>query len=130
MALRDQAGPEEAPDRGLVVDHQHAQRRAGGHQERLRRSMGRSWRGTGRVKGEDCPLPVRPIAGGDGAAHGLDEAAADGEPQAGARPASVGGMDAIELVEDTIEIGGGNPLALIDDLERDDSRLPAVPAGG
>ncbi len=77
---------EEAPDRRLVVDDQHAQRRAGGHQS-ASSARGRSWRGTGKVKVKTAPRPIRPIAGGDGAAHGLDEAAADGKAQARCRPA-------------------------------------------
>ena len=54
MALRREAGPEEAPDRGLVIDHQHAQRRAGGHHGAAS-AIGGPSRGTGNIKVKTAP---------------------------------------------------------------------------
>ncbi len=50
----------------------------------------------------------------------LDDAAADGEAEAGAALlASVGGLDLLEAVEDGVELVGGDAAAFVDDLEED-----------
>ena len=56
----------------------------------------------------------------DGATVLLDDAAADGEAQAGAAfLAGVGGLDLLEAVEDGVELVGGDAAAFVDDLEED-----------
>ena len=56
----------------------------------------------------------------DGAAVLLDDAAADGETEAGAALlAGVGGLDLLEAVEDGVELVGGDAAAFVDDLEED-----------
>ena len=58
--------------------------------------------------------------GPDGAAVLLDDAAADGEAEAGAALlARVGGLDLLEAIEDGVEFVGGDAAALVDDLEED-----------
>ena len=50
----------------------------------------------------------------------LDDAAADGEAEAGAALlAGVGGLDLLEAVEDGVELVGGDAAAFVDDLEED-----------
>ena len=50
----------------------------------------------------------------------LDDAAADGEAEAGAALlAGVGGFDLLEAVEDAVELVGGDAAAFVDDLEED-----------
>src|SRR6516162_5849771 len=63
--------------------------------------------------GEDGPATVRPVAGANGPAHGLDEAAADGKPEAGAGAAAIGGMDPVELVEDPLQILRRDAIPLV-----------------
>ena len=58
--------------------------------------------------------------GPDGAAVLLDDAAADGEAEAGAALlAGVGWLDLLEAIEDGVELIGGDAAAFVDDLEED-----------
>ena len=57
--------------------------------------------------------------------HRLDEASADGEAEAGSGAAAVGAADAVELVEDVLQVGRRNAWALIDNLQVDLCRSPA-----
>src|SRR5271154_6214658 len=68
-------------------------------------------------------------AGGPDAAAVLgDDAAADGEAEAGAaHGAGVGGVDLVEALEDALELVGGDAAALIADL---DFGLVGVDAAG
>src|SRR5665213_4244741 len=76
------------------------------------------------LDGEDG-APAIAIAGGDGAAHRLDEAAADSEAEPGAGALPVLRMNAIEFVEDALEIGDRNTLSLVLDAEHDGGAFPA-----
>ena len=50
----------------------------------------------------------------------LDDAAADGEAEAGAALlAGVGGLDLLEAIEDAVELVGGDAAAFVDDFEED-----------
>ena len=50
----------------------------------------------------------------------LDDAAADGESEAGAALlAGVGGFDLLEAIEDGVELVGGDAAAFVGDLEED-----------
>ena len=58
--------------------------------------------------------------GPDGAAVLLDDAAADGEAEAGAALlAGIGGLNLLESVEDGVELIGGDAAALVGDFEQD-----------
>src|SRR5882757_5495189 len=58
--------------------------------------------------------------GPDGARVLLDDAAADGEAEAGAAfLAGVGGLDLLEAIEDAVELVGGDAAAFVDDFEED-----------
>src|SRR5207237_6565118 len=54
------------------------------------------------------------IAGLDRAAHGLDEAAANGKPEAGPCPSAVPGVHAVELVENVLQILRRNAATLVE----------------
>src|SRR5438128_417011 len=64
---------------------------------------------------EDRPRPSRSIGGADRPAHGFHKAAANHEAKPGSRAPAVGGFDAIEFVEDSLEIGRRDPVSLIGD---------------
>ena len=67
-------------------------------------------------RGAGAEVALRP----DGAAVLLDDAAADGEAEAGAALlAGVGGFDLLEAVEDGVELVGGDAAAFVDDFEED-----------
>src|SRR5437763_11233260 len=55
----------------------------------------------------------------------LDKAAADRQPESGARAAAVLGLDAVEFVEDPFEVARRDARALVDDLDSD--RLVLAP---
>jgi hypothetical protein len=57
--------------------------------------------------------------------HRLEEAAGDGKAEPGARPHPVALGDAMELVEDALEVGGRDALAFVEDAQLDE---PAVAA--
>ncbi len=66
--------------------------------------------------GADADVALRP----DGAAVLLDDAAADGQAEAGAAfLAGVGGFYLLEAVEDAVEFVCGDAAAFVDDLEHD-----------
>ena len=73
-----------------------------------------------------APLPVGAVGRRDRAVHGLDEAARDREPEAGAGAHLVALLRAVELVEDAAPVGRRNAVALVEDLQRD--RIPVAPA--
>ena len=83
-----QARAQEAQDRRLVIDHQHAQR--AGVMPSPHGSAGRLRRAAGSVMVNTAPRPVGAVGGGDRAAHRLDEAAADRQAEPGAGAAAVG----------------------------------------
>src|SRR5712675_472292 len=63
--------------------------------------------------GAEAEVALRP----DGAAVLLDDAAADGEAEAGAALlAGVGGLDLLEAVEDAVELVGGDAAAFVDNF--------------
>ena len=72
--------------------------------------------------GEHRPRPIDTVAGDDGAAHRLDEAAADRKPEAGAGAHAVALSHTMELVEDALELLRRDALALVDDAQSDASR--------
>ena len=118
VALGAEAGAQQAADRRLVVDDEDADG-GGGHAACPRRARGGGRQGDG----EDGAGAVGAVAGGDRAAHGLDEAAADREAEAGAGAHPVALLRAVELVEDLLDLVGRDALALVDR-----SRAPAPPA--
>ena len=79
---------------------------------------GSLWNGHG--DDEDGTLPVRTIGGDERAAHRLDEAARDGKPKAGARLNLILFIGAMKLLEDTIDLLGGDPPALVGNFQFDE----------
>ena len=69
--------------------------------------------------GEHRARAVGAVAGGDGAAHRLDEAAADRKAQPGARALRSAPLHAVELVEDALEVAGRNAGAFVEHLQQD-----------
>src|SRR4029079_16350807 len=59
----------------------------------------------------------------DAAAHGRDEAARDEEPEPCAARAARG-LGAVELREDVLALGFGDPPALVDDADLDAAAAP------
>ena len=55
--------------------------------------------------------------------HGFDETAADRKAQPGSRHAAVGGLGAIEFVEDVRKIVGWKPRTFVFDRQRDARRI-------
>ena len=84
--------------------------------------------GTGSVMVKTAPLRVAAVVGDDRAAHGLDEAAADGKAEAGAGALPVGGLHAIEFVEDAFEIVRRNAVAFVAASQAAHDRPRAAPA--
>src|SRR6185437_12974383 len=76
--------------------------------------------------GEDGAWPVAAVGGQNGAPHRFDEAARDGEAEAGAGADLVSLAGAVELVENALPVLGRNAVALVDDLE--DFDVPVAPA--
>src|ERR1051326_9609846 len=85
----------------------------------LHRAPGRNRHG--KLDGENCTFAITPIIGVDGASHRRNEAAADGEPQAGTGALTITGANAVKLIEYAVDFRGRNSLAFIQDL--DDNRL-------
>src|SRR5262245_7889795 len=69
---------------------------------------------------------VGSVCGQDRAAHRLDEAARDGEPEAGARAHMVAFARPVELVENVLEVMRRYSLALVQDLDRNPIALLAA----
>src|SRR5580693_10772289 len=69
---------------------------------------------------QHCTGAIAPVAGDDPSAERLDKAAADRQTETGAGTPAVLGLDAIEFVEDALEIGGRYPGPLIDHLDLDE----------
>src|SRR5260221_5082856 len=91
----------------------------------LRRLLGHGLGARGRkADGEHGAAAVAAVAGADGAAERFDEAAADGKAEPGAGALPVLGVDAIELVEDTLEVLLRHDLSFIHELDQ----VPAVVA--
>src|SRR5439155_24839714 len=84
-------------------------------------ALGRPWRLTGRQREAEQRAATRPGLAPDAAAVGLDDGAADREPQAGAAARA----DAVELVEDLLLLPGGQAGAAVGDLH-DDLVAPAM----
>src|ERR1700722_10446521 len=68
-------------------------------------------------QGEDGAAPICPIGGGDGAAHGRGEAAADGKAQT--RTGLTARREAGGAIEDGLERRGGDAVALVADRDLD-----------
>ncbi len=83
----------------------------------LRRPLGADERR--QLDGEDGARSVGAVAGGDRAVHRLDEATADRKAKAGAGTPAIGGTNAIELVEDVLQIDGRNARAFVHHLHAD-----------
>ena len=113
VALRGKAHAQQLADRRLVVDDQDLQRR-GAH---AAVSSFFAAAGIGSRMVNTAPLRSVRFAAVDRAVHRLDEAARDGEPEAGAGAHLVALGDAMELVEDALEIGGRNAVAFVEDLQ-------------
>ena len=81
--------------------------------------------GTGSVIVNTAPEPVGAVGRRDRAVQGLDEAARDGQAQAGAGAHLVALLHAVELVEDALEVGRGNAVALVEHLQDEPGADPA-----
>src|SRR5206468_2503370 len=80
---------------------------------------------------EDRTRPVGAVGGADAAMHGLDEASGDGQAEAGARAHPIALLDAVELLEDALQIIDGNAATLVENLNADGARVaPAADADG
>ena len=77
-----------------------------------------------------APLRSVRLAADDGAVHRLDEAARDGEPEAGAGADLVGLLRAVELVEDVLEIVRRNAASFVEHAQADRVRRCASPECG
>src|SRR5215469_13851664 len=77
--------------------------------------------------GEDGPGAVGPVPGANGPPHGLDEAAADGKPEAGPGAAAIRGMHPVELVEDPLQILWRDAVPLVQHLKDDPVGRPLAP---
>ena len=119
-ALRGEAGAQQPADRRLVVDDEDAD---GGGAHAACSARGPA---AGRVTVKTAPGPVGAVAGDDGAAHRLDEAAADRKAEAGAGAHAVALLHAVELVEDALELVRRDALALVDDAQSDAARAGAA----
>ncbi len=85
----------------------------------------------GRVMVNTAPGRSVRFAAADRAVQGLDEAARDGQAQPGARAHLVALLHAVELVEDALEVAGGNAVAFVQDLQPDAVAVaPALNADG
>ena len=112
IAFGAEAGLEQAADRRLVIDDEDTDRMRG-HAASARCG------GTGSSMMKSPPLRsarlrariVPPIA--------VDEAAADGEAEAGARPLAVGFLHAVEFVEDALDLVLRNAAAFIEHMQLD-----------
>ena len=72
---------------------------------------------TGSAMVKTAPVPVGAIGRRDRAAHGFDEAAADGEAEAGSGSHAVALPHAVELLEDVFEVAQRDPLPFIEHLD-------------
>ena len=99
----------EPPDRRLVVDDQDERASA---VIAAASSPTRVPAGAGKVDGERRAGPVGCGCRPDGAAECLDEAAADGQSQAGPGPLAVA-LAPVELVENALQLGCRNARALV-----------------
>src|SRR6185437_11435790 len=59
----------------------------------------------------------------DRSAHRLDEAAANGQPEAGTGAMGVAGLSPVELVEDMLQVAGGNARPFIFDRDAHQSAV-------
>ena len=114
VALRAEAHAQQLADRRLVVDHQDFERSSG----HAAVSSVPVVPGSGSVIVKTAPARSVRLRGRDRAVHGLDEAAGDREPKPGAGAHVVALLDAVELVEDVLEI-----------VRRNARRLRRGPAG-
>ena len=113
IAMRGKPHAQKLADRRLVVDDQDAKRRRA-------HAAASSFCGVARDRQRDREhgaAAVGAVAGDDGAVHGLDEAARNGKPEAGAGPHLIGLLHAIELIENVLEVGRRNAFALVEDLQ-------------
>ena len=120
IALRGQPDAQKAADGCLVVHDQYLDRRRC-HVGSFTVSV---LRGNWKADGEDRPRAVGAVRRRDGAAHGLDEATADGEPEPGAGGDVVGLAHPVEAVEDAFEVIGRDAWSLVDEAQH---HLVAVP---
>ena len=100
IALRAQSHAQQFADRRLVIDHEDLER-GRAHAAVSKRSVGF---GMGSVMVNTAPGRSDRFAAVDGPAHGLDEAARNGEPKSGAGTNLILLLRAVELIEDAIEI--------------------------
>ena len=100
IALRRQADAQQLADRRLVVDDQDLD----GRTRSCRIASRSAAPGDRHPDGEDRAASVGPVAGGDRAAHRLDEAAADRQPEPGAGAHAVAFPRAVELAEHPLQI--------------------------
>ena len=117
VALAGEVLGDYGADAGVVIADQDCAFAARGERRREHNVGGAAGAGKHDVKGG----PEAKVAlGPDGAAVLLDDAAADGEAEAGATfLAGVGWLDLLEAVEDAVELVGGDAAAFVDDFEKD-----------
>jgi hypothetical protein len=82
-----------------------------------RLAHGRNLRYDGHADRQHCARTVAPIAGYNPSAQRFDKATANRQPEPSAGTPAILRLDAIELIENTLQIGGRNARTLIDDLD-------------
>ena len=123
VTLRAQTHPQELADRRLVVDHQHLER-SGAHAAVSRRlapapESAALMVNTAPVRSVRLAAVIVPFM----ASTKPREIA---RPKPGSRPHLVALLHPVELVEDVLELGGRNAVALVHDLQAD--RIHLAPA--
>ena len=110
IAMRRQTGAQEPPDLRLVVDDQNFGKLSG-------HGRSRTWR-NGKRNSHDRADPIGTICGIERAAERLDKAARHRKAQSRTRNAAVGGLGAIEFVEDVRQRFRRDARSLIFDRQR------------